>query len=430
MYRINEGTVSESDGSYTLARTGEDTLQGYASNFADLELLEVGDYVQLSFVIKPRDSGNVTNRAVSWGFFQGSLVSDHAQTGITDLWQGYFHQIATRNSDGTSGMGVFRQGEGPVGLMDYAGGGTEVNGASATQNVVPIHPTNFAEVTLRLEKISETQIRLSSHYETPGGTNRSGNGGDSGITWNYSVAAPASGSGANVATLNAIYPLADGPVSFNGFAIASIGDNWVLRDLSIESNVITEPPPVQPATVTFSDLIQTVDGEPRSPTVTTNPPALAYSITFDGSPAAPATSGIYQVLATVTEEGYEGSATDFFRLLTPEGIVDSSGSGADDEWEMETFGNLENDPVLINGQAFTRRQVYFWGLPNPTEEAFAMNGLNFPTVPNRWYQIQFLENLTEEDWVDLDDPFQGNGQARQVEDAQPGFYRVRVMLAP
>jgi hypothetical protein len=209
--------------------------------------------------------------------------------------------------------------------------------------------------------------------------------------------------------------------------------SWVATINAMAVTVVREsaPPPVTPATVTFGNLTQTVDGTPKSPAVMTDPPGLSYSLTFDGSDEAPATSGTYDVVAAVTEEGYEGSATATFTLLTDEGIVDSSGSGADDGWELEIFGNLDNEPVVIAGREYTRRQVYVWGLPNPTESVFKLENMSFSTVSDRWYQIQYRASLTEDDWENHGGPFRGGGENGSVTiEPGPGFYRVRVMLGP
>ena len=182
------------------------------------------------------------------------------------------------------------------------------------------------------------------------------------------------------------------------------------------------------ATVTLSDLDQSVDGSPKSPTVTTDPAELAVSLSFNGSSVVPSTSNVYAVIATVTEAGYEGSATATFRLRTAEGIVDSTGNGADDEWELATFGDLDDAPVVINGQAYTRRQIYVWGLSDPLTQVFAMDGMTFSTVPNRRYQLQFRASLTEGAWTDMGAEFPGNGNPHGIQDPVPGFYRVKVLL--
>ncbi|MCC5843273.1 MAG: DUF2341 domain-containing protein [Verrucomicrobia bacterium] len=180
------------------------------------------------------------------------------------------------------------------------------------------------------------------------------------------------------------------------------------------------------AEVTLTNLTQTVDGTPKAPAVSTDPADLGVSLTYNGDTQAPSTSGVYAVVATVIEPGYEGTATATFTLLTEEGIVDSNGSGADDGWEMEVFGNLDDEPVIIDGRAYTRRELYIWGLDNPLTQVFKIESMSFPTVSDRRYQLQFRASLTQGDWLDQDEPFDGDGEVRVIEALLPGFYRVRV----
>ncbi len=63
------------------------------------------------------------------------------------------------------------------------------------------------------------------------------------------------------------------------------------------------------ATITLSELSQSYDGNPKPITVTTTPPGLATSVTYDGSATAPADFGSYSVTASVTNPNYSGSST-------------------------------------------------------------------------------------------------------------------------
>jgi uncharacterized repeat protein (TIGR01451 family) len=63
------------------------------------------------------------------------------------------------------------------------------------------------------------------------------------------------------------------------------------------------------ATVTLGSLAQVYDGTPRLVTATTTPAGLAVSLSYDGSATAPTNAGSYNVVATITEPGYSGSAS-------------------------------------------------------------------------------------------------------------------------
>ena len=61
-------------------------------------------------------------------------------------------------------------------------------------------------------------------------------------------------------------------------------------------------------TVTLSDLSYIYDGAEKPATVTTNP-EVGYSVTYNGSETAPVNAGSYEVVVTVTEANYSGTAT-------------------------------------------------------------------------------------------------------------------------
>ncbi|HCE67604.1 MAG: hypothetical protein A2X82_07465 [Geobacteraceae bacterium GWC2_55_20] len=75
------------------------------------------------------------------------------------------------------------------------------------------------------------------------------------------------------------------------------------------------PPYTSEAIVTLGGLTATYDGTAKAPAVTTVPPGLSYSITYNGNSSVPFAVGAYTVVATVTQAGYTGSATDTFRII-------------------------------------------------------------------------------------------------------------------
>ncbi|HEY0320623.1 MAG TPA: Ig-like domain repeat protein, partial [Pyrinomonadaceae bacterium] len=64
-----------------------------------------------------------------------------------------------------------------------------------------------------------------------------------------------------------------------------------------------------PATVNLSNLVQTYDGTQKSAGVTTTPPGLNVVVTYNGSTTVPTNAGNYQVVATINDASYQGSAT-------------------------------------------------------------------------------------------------------------------------
>lgn len=69
------------------------------------------------------------------------------------------------------------------------------------------------------------------------------------------------------------------------------------------------------AAVTLNNLNQTYDGTAKSVTATTTPSGLSVTITYDGSSNAPTNAGSYQVVGTVVDANYYGSATNTLTIV-------------------------------------------------------------------------------------------------------------------
>jgi len=63
------------------------------------------------------------------------------------------------------------------------------------------------------------------------------------------------------------------------------------------------------AAVTLGNLNQTFTGSPITPTVTTDPAGLNVNVTYNGNPTPPTALGSYNVVATIDDPVYQGSAT-------------------------------------------------------------------------------------------------------------------------
>jgi len=63
------------------------------------------------------------------------------------------------------------------------------------------------------------------------------------------------------------------------------------------------------AAVTLANLDQTYTGSPLTPTVTTDPAGLNVNVTYNGSPTPPSALGSYNVVATINDPVYQGTAT-------------------------------------------------------------------------------------------------------------------------
>ena len=63
------------------------------------------------------------------------------------------------------------------------------------------------------------------------------------------------------------------------------------------------------ATVTLANLNATYDGSPKSATATTTPNGLTVTFTYDASGTVPAAAGSYEVVGTISDSNYQGSAS-------------------------------------------------------------------------------------------------------------------------
>ncbi|HEX6183448.1 MAG TPA: pectinesterase family protein, partial [Pyrinomonadaceae bacterium] len=68
-------------------------------------------------------------------------------------------------------------------------------------------------------------------------------------------------------------------------------------------------PELGTSTISLAGLSQTYTGQPVAASVITEPANLAVQVTYNGSTEAPVASGSYEVVATITEPGYNGTAT-------------------------------------------------------------------------------------------------------------------------
>lgn len=88
----------------------------------------------------------------------------------------------------------------------------------------------------------------------------------------------------------------------------AVGKNAASSGFLISADKLAFVAPT-PATVTLGNLDQTYDGTPKSVTVTTTPANLSVKETYGGSTTAPTDAGTYDVVATITDPEYTGSAS-------------------------------------------------------------------------------------------------------------------------
>ena len=107
--------------------------------------------------------------------------------------------------------------------------------------------------------------------------------------------APVAATSASASSATGVYP-----ITVTGGSAANYSLTRIAGTLTITKAT---------ATVALSGLTVVYDGNPHAVTVATAPTGLATSVTYGGSPTAPAEVGSYTVVATVNETNYQGSAT-------------------------------------------------------------------------------------------------------------------------
>ncbi|MCD8482569.1 MAG: immunoglobulin domain-containing protein [Verrucomicrobia bacterium] len=277
LFAINSGTYNSSSGQF--AHSGNDAYQGLVKSFDNHNLSEIGDYVRIDFNWSGGGSNNARQQ-VMFGFFQGDNVTTDGQVHITDTWEGYFHAIGTRNSNGSVNFGVYRQGQGSQPLMDRernwssdtaqidGNGGQITGGHRAALN----QDFQSGAASLMLTRISETQIRLSSTFRTARSDGTSSGTIDS-IGWTNS-------STSGFATVTSTYNLAQGgPTTINALALVAKG-NFTVSNVSLSTN---QTPPSTPPVFTSAPVTQVVAGEQYSYIVQMMDPLNSANLTLSAS---------------------------------------------------------------------------------------------------------------------------------------------------
>jgi fibro-slime domain-containing protein len=87
------------------------------------------------------------------------------------------------------------------------------------------------------------------------------------------------------------------------------------------SSLNTRPPAL--AALSLDNLVQVFDGNPKSVTVTTTPPGLPVTVTYNGSTNPPSAVGAYSVNAVVNDPSFAGSTAGVLQIISPEVPADS-----------------------------------------------------------------------------------------------------------
>ena len=315
--------------------------------------LEVGQTEQLAATIEPVDADN-TN--VTW------TTSDAA--------------IATVDESGL--VTAIAPGETTITVT------TEDGSFTATSVVtVVLLPGSVPEIATTALPPGEVGVLYSQQLAATGG--------DGELVWSLASGSLPEGLGLSAGGLISGTPTAAGTSSF----VVRVADSDAFEGSEDEDTqaftlTIAVPPPAE-VTVTLGNLKQRYDGLPKPVTVTTNPGNVDVTVTYNGSSEPPVYPGIYDVVATVTEDGYVGSATAQLEIgitalvrhgLAMSGEIDGSmqvllpesttlNGGAWISGDLLVSGR---PGVTVNGNAAYVAVIEANGSATPTQHRVTLNG--------------------------------------------------------
>jgi uncharacterized repeat protein (TIGR01451 family) len=154
------------------------------------------------------------------------------------------------------------------------------------------------------------------------------------------------------------------------------------------------------ATIALGNLTQIYDGAPKCATAATAPGGLAVKLTYGGWADAPADAGLYEVVATVSDENFTGSSVGWLSILS---IIDPF-----EQWlQARSLDPLDNRFAWDedeDGDGRTTYEEYISDThPGDPGDVFAVEGsyvgetggirMIFPASADRYYQLEYSTNL-------------------------------------
>lgn len=328
---INHGTFNGANQTFTRGGSGTDNYQGVVHSFPPVTLANVGDFVEMEIRWTGGGVNNVQQSLV-WGMFAGDPVTGNAQTAITGGWEGYFTAIGRRDGTNNAASGVYRQGAGPVPLINHptqvanntnfsvngAGGRIHTSGHSA-----PWNGNSNSVGRFRVERISETQLRSTTVVPTDW-TSRSNSGTVNGVPYTVTVSE-------YQAITRATFAIADGgPVTLNGLAIAG-GASFTLHSVVLSSLSTGSEPETAPQITSQPQSVTVHPGGSASFSVTaTGNPEPEYqwfrngvelpgatASTLNVNPVTAGDFGSYHVVVSNSVDSVESQTAQLIELLPP-----------------------------------------------------------------------------------------------------------------
>jgi hypothetical protein len=200
-----------------------------------------------------------------------------------------------------------------------------------------------------------------------------------------------------------------------------------------------------PATVTLDGLSASYDGQPKPVSATTTPEGLPVTTTYDGQSSAPSSPGSYEVVATVQDDHYHGSANAT--------LVIEDARSALENWRYEHFQTYDDggdaaDTADSDADGLANLAEFALGLdptmpsPSPTtlQAPGAVIEFTYPRLkaakPEIDYIVEWSDTLAGTSWstvgtVEISPPIADDGIRETVKTTVPGntqrrFVRLRV----
>jgi hypothetical protein len=102
------------------------------------------------------------------------------------------------------------------------------------------------------------------------------------------------------------------------------------------------------ATISLSNTSVSYTGNVQSVTVTTAPAGLKVNVTYNKSPNAPSAAGTYEVVATIEDALYKGSAKGTFTILKGSATVQFVASSLETNWQSPAAAQVTTNPAGLN----------------------------------------------------------------------------------